>query len=57
MSDIGVGENAGDADTGLIADGVQRVVGMEQLHEGVFPAHPVSEVNIMPKPKWNLNII
>ena len=25
--------------------------------KGVFPAHPVSEVNIMPKPKWNLNTI
>ena len=25
--------------------------------KGIFPAHPVSEVNIMPKPKWNLNTI
>ena len=25
--------------------------------KGVFPAHPVSEMNIMPKPKWNLNTI
>ena len=25
--------------------------------KGVFPAHPVSEVNVMPKPKWNLNTI
>ena len=25
--------------------------------KGVFPVHTVSEMNIMPKPKWNLNTI
>ena len=40
------------------ADGECRSGGsINTALKGVFPAHPVSEVNIMPKPKWNLNTI